>query len=261
MNNSSQTLKSFIKESVQTTLVEDVRVKKAILENRKVLVEQILAINEADWFDRARKWAKNKALGAEQNAKDFYQKNVLVNPKELTSNPNKVKKILDSSLGVVEKEITTFKSGTLQSSEKISRLLDSVTGLFSKFFNLLDEIPEKERGVYEAKVLRTVGMFYLAMSEEKKRIDTYLSILSKEAQSQGYNLARSAETMAKNVTQTPTETPTEPETPPPARDTIPDSMSDTANTIPDIARGFRRQGEPQQQPQQQPRVAGGFRRR
>lgn len=242
------TLESFIKESVQTALVEDVHVKRAILENRKSLVEGMIAINEADWFDRARKWVKNKAYGAEQGAKDYYEKNVLVNPKELTSHPDKVKNILDSSLKSVEKEIGAFKGSALKSSERINHLLDSVTDLFSKFFNLLDEIPEGERGIYEVEVLKVVSRFYLAMTEEKQRIETYLSILSKEAQSQGYNLQKSAPQMATQASRSE-----EPSSRPQAA-----SPQDVSRNIPQIARGFARASENQPSPQQ--KIARGFRR-
>jgi hypothetical protein len=252
MNKTKNTLalESFIKESVQTALVEDVHVKRAILENRKSLVEGMIAINEADWFDRARKWVKNKAYGAEQGAKDYYEKNVLVNPKELTSNPDKVKNLLDSSLKNVEKEIGAFKGSALKSSERINHLLDSVTDLFSKFFNLLDEIPEGERGIYEVEVLKVVSRFYLAMTEEKQRIETYLSILSKEAQSQGYNLQKSAPQMATQASRG---------TEPPSSQPQAASPQDVSRTIPQIARGFGRMSK--DQPSSQQRIAKGFSRR
>lgn len=196
MTNSTETLKATIQESVKQALVEDVSVRRAILENRVALINEMIDLSEADWMDRARSWIKNKYLGADQAVKDTYRNKVQVNPQQITNDPKRVSGLLDQSLAKTKKEVMAFKADALRSSEAINRLQDSVFDLFGKFFHLLDSIPPEARGKYEREVMQVVGAFYSALMEEKKRIEVYISALAKEAGTQGYNLGQSATAMA-----------------------------------------------------------------
>jgi hypothetical protein len=189
-------LKAAINESVKKSLAENKNVQRVMLEGRIVLINEMLDLNEADWLDRARHWVKNKYLGATDAAKDYYNKNVLVNPQHITSNPQQVQNLLNKQIAATRKSVTAFKADAIRSSQAINNLQDSVFDLFGKFFNLLDSLPQETRGQYEREVMQVVGMFYKALMEEKKRIEVYLSALAKETGTQGYNLGQEGEAMA-----------------------------------------------------------------
>jgi len=189
-------LKATINESVKKALSENKQVQRIMLENRVVLINEMLDLNEADWIDRAKSWVKNKYLGADMKAKDFYNKNVLVDPQHRTSDPKQVQGLLDKTIANARKQVTSFKADAIRSSQAINTLQNSVFDLFGKFYNLLDSLPQESRGKYEREVLQVVGMFYNALMEEKKRIEVYLSAMAKEAGTQGYNLEQDAEALA-----------------------------------------------------------------
>jgi hypothetical protein len=194
-------LKATIQESVRTALVENKNVQRTILESRVALINEMIEINEVEWVDRARKWLKNKAWGAEQGAKDFYRNKVQINPKAIIDDPGNVASLMDTTIAKAKKDVTAFKADALRSSEAINKLQNSVFDLFGKFNNLQDKLPQDEngnkiRGKYEREVMQVVGMFYVALMEEKKRIEVYLSALAQEAGAKGYNLGQSATAFA-----------------------------------------------------------------
>lgn len=190
------TLKNVIKEEIRTALWESKDVKRAVLESRLALVTEKLTINEADWVNRATNWIKNKAFGAETNAKNFVGNNVLVNPENVINDPMKAMKVVQKSLAGAKAGVAAFKQDALRSSQVINSLEDKVFDAFGKFFNLIDSLPPEKRGLLEREVMQVVGMFYSALDEEKKRIEVYLSALAREVGSQGYNLGNSAKSMA-----------------------------------------------------------------
>ena len=189
-------LKATINETVKKTLAENKQVQRVMLESRVALINEMVEINEADWMDRARNYFKNKYLSADQKVKDFYNKNVLVNPQHITSDPGQVTNLLNKQIANTRKQVTNFKADAIRSSTTINNLQNHVFDLFGKFFNLLDSLPQDQRGKYEREVLQVVGMFFKALMEEKKRIEVYLQTLSQEAGTQGYNLAQDAEALA-----------------------------------------------------------------
>lgn len=188
-------LKALINEETRTALWESKDVKRVVLESRLRLINEALEINEADWLDRARKWFMNKAYGAEQGAKDLGRK-ALVNPQAIVDDPRKAMGVVQKSLAGAKKAVASFKQDALRSSTAINKLQDAVLEVFGKMMTLADDLPPQERGKLEREVMQVVGQFYLAMIEEKNRIETYLSALAREVGQEGYNLGRSAQAMA-----------------------------------------------------------------
>lgn len=188
-------LKALINEETRTTLWESKDVQKAVLESRLHLINETLEINEAEWLDRARKWFMNKAFGAERGARELGKK-ALVNPEAIINDPRKAMGVVQKSLARAKKAVASFKQDALRSSSSINSLQDSVLEVFGKLMSLADELPPQERGKLEREVMQVVGQFYLAMMEEKNRIETYLSHLAREVGQEGYNLGRSAQAMA-----------------------------------------------------------------
>lgn len=189
-------IKKIIKEEVKKGLMENTAIRKAVLENRLVVVKEMISLNEVDFINKAKTWLKNKAFGAEQGAKDTFKNNVMVNPDKIVSNPSSVTKILDTAIKTTQSQITKFRSDTLQTSTAINNLQDQVFDLFGKFYNLLDSIPEEKRGLYEREVMKVVSVFYNLLEEEKKRIEVYISALANKAGQEGYNLGAGAADMA-----------------------------------------------------------------
>ncbi len=188
-------LKAFINESAKQALWESADIKKVVLENRLKQIQEAIDLNEADWIDRARVWLRNKVWGAEEKAKKAV-KSTLVNPEAIIGDEKQALGVVMKSLQTAKKQVESFKQDALRSSTAINRLQDSVLDAFGKYMNLVDNIPMNQRGVVERDVMQVVSAFYIALMEEKKRIETYLSYLSKEVGSKGYELGKSAGAMA-----------------------------------------------------------------
>lgn len=189
-------IKTTINESIRDILKENKNVQRTVLENRVKLIEDMIALDELGFLNKAKNYIKNKAWGAEKGAKDWFGKNVLVNPSDMIGDTKQVGGLLDQNIANAKKQVTAFKADALRSSEAINKLQNSVFDLFGKFYNLLDDMPQESRGRYEREVMQVVGMFYNALMEEKKRIEVYLSALAREAGTQGYNLGQSAQALA-----------------------------------------------------------------
>lgn len=189
-------IKQAINESVLSVLKENKDVQRTVLENRVKLIEEMIALDELGFLDKAKNYLRNKAWGAEKSAKDWFGKNVLVNPSDVVGDPQQVGGLLDKTIASAKKDVMAFKADALRSSEHINKLQNSVFDLFGKFYNLLDEMPPESRGRYEREVMQIVGMFYNALMEEKKRIEVYISALAREAGTQGYDLGQSARALA-----------------------------------------------------------------
>jgi hypothetical protein len=192
----SEALNLAIKESVREAIVENKNIQKIVLESRLTLINEMIELNEFDFLKRAGQWLKNKAWGAEQGAKDWARKNILVDPVSMIDDPKQVASLLDRTIAQANKEVVSFKSDTLKTSESINKLQNSIFDLLGKFVNLLDKMPPESKGKYEREVMRVVATFYNVLMEEKKRIEVYLSALAREAGNQGYNLGKSATAMA-----------------------------------------------------------------
>lgn len=192
----TEKLKTAINESIVSVLKENKDVQRVVLENRIKLIEDMIALDELGFLNKAKNYLRNKAWGAEKGAKDWFGKNILVNPSNMMGDPKQVGGLLDKTIANAKKEVTAFKADALRSSEAINKLQNSVFDLFGKFYNLLDEMPPEARGRYEREVMQVVGMFYNALMEEKNRIEVYISALAREAGTQGYNLGQSARALA-----------------------------------------------------------------
>lgn len=188
-------LKALINESAKTALWESSSVKKVVLESRLVQIKETLDLNEADWIDRARNWLRNKVLGVEDAVKQT-AKNTLINPEKIIGDEQQAMGVVLKSLQTAKKRVSTFKQDALRSSSAINNLSDAVLDAFGKYINLVDNIPMNKRGLVEREVMQLVSEFYIALMEEKKRIETYLSYLAKEVGSQGYDLGKSSSAMA-----------------------------------------------------------------
>lgn len=189
-------IKKIIKEEVYKSLLENRDVKRVVLENRLIVINEMISLSEVDFINRAKNWLRGKAYGAEQGVKDTFRNDVMVNPEKIASNPASVQKILDTAIKSAQSRITKFRSETLQTSTNINNLQNEIFDLFGKFFNLLDSIPQEKRGLYEREVMKVVSVFYNLLEEEKKRIEVYISALAREASQQGYNLGASAADMS-----------------------------------------------------------------
>ena len=203
MSNKTSDLGSIIQESVREALMENVNIRKVILENRLTLLNEMIELDEAEWLQKAKDWfhrgrtgAKNAYLGASDAASKAYQDNVLVNPEKIISDSGQSVGLVSKAIAKSMADVTAFKADALRSSGNISKLQDSVFDMFGKFFNLLDSIPGEQKGKLEREVMQVMGMFYNALMEEKKRVEVYLSALAREAGSQGYNLGQSSTAMA-----------------------------------------------------------------
>lgn len=190
-------LKKTINKEVKQVLAENANIRKVIFESRLASISEMLDLDEDTFIDKARKWFRNKYYTADQNVRDKYRNDVLVNPKKLTSDPASVEKILKNAIVSSQNKIKNFKSSTLKTSTEINNLQEEIFDLFGKFFNLLDSVPMEKRGLYEREVMRVISVFYNVLEEEKKRIEVYLSALAHEVSKQGYDLGRSAAEMAK----------------------------------------------------------------
>lgn len=176
-------LKALIKESTTQALWESSNVRKVVLEGRLRTINETLELDEAGMLDKARQWLAKKTGHT-------------VDPSQVVDDPKKSLGIIVNSIQTAKKGVAAFKQDALRSSSTINSLQDSVLDAFGKFQNLTDSIPQEHRGVLERELMKVVGQFYVAMMEEKKRIETYLSHLAKEMGSQGYDMGRSAQAMA-----------------------------------------------------------------
>lgn len=188
-------LKALINESAKTALWESSDVKKVVLESRLSQIQEAFELNEADWIDRARNWIRNKVWGAEDSVKQA-AKNTLINPEKIIGDEQQAMGVVLKALQTAKKQVGSFKQDALRSSSAINNLQDSVLDAFGKYVNLVDNIPMNKRGLVEREVMQLVSEFYVALMEEKKRIETYLSYLAKEVGSQGYDLGKSSSAMA-----------------------------------------------------------------
>ncbi len=176
-------------------LLESSQVKKTILENRLVRIQETLEINEADWVDRARNWLRGKYYGAHDTVKQA-GRDALVNPEKIINDERQALMVVVKALETAKTQVKAFKQDALRSSTTINNLEEAVLDAFGKYITLVDNIPLKQRGILERNVMKLVSEFYIALMEEKMRIETYLSYLTKEIGSQGYNLGKSATEMA-----------------------------------------------------------------
>lgn len=188
-------LKALISESTKTALWESKDVQRVVLESRLAAIAETLELDETGWLDKARKWVTNKAYGAEQGARELGRK-ALVNPQGIVNDPRKALVVVQRSIMAARKSVMGFKQDALRSSTAINSLQDIVLDAFGKFVSLNDAIPQEQRGIIERDMMKIMSQFYLALMEEKKRIEVYLSSLARDVGAQGYNLGRSAQDMA-----------------------------------------------------------------
>lgn len=192
---SEKKLKAAINEGVERALWENKDVQRVVLETRLAQINEALSLDEAEWFKRAKNWLKNKVYGGEMAAKDFVRNKVLVNP-NMIDDPSQVSKSLDKDIAKAMSAVTSFKADALRSSQTINSLQTVIHDLFGRYFTLLDNLPPETKGKYEREVMKIVGMFYIALMEEKKRIEVYVSSLAREVSAQGYNLGTAARQLA-----------------------------------------------------------------
>jgi len=114
----------------------------------------------------------------------------------MIDDPSQVSRSLDKDIARAMKAVTSFKQDALRSSQTINSLQTVIHDLFGRYFTLLDNLPPETKGKYEREVMKIVGMFYIALMEEKKRIEVYVSSLAREVGAQGYNLGAAARQLA-----------------------------------------------------------------
>lgn len=181
MSNLNKQMKTTINEAVKEALWENKNVRKVVLESRLAVVEETLQLDEAGFLDRAR---------------NFFSKLGKVDAAATVDNPKKALALVKGSISKAETALSGFKADTLRSSSNINNTVDAVLDALGKFTNLLDSIPEEQRGLLERDLMKVVSAFYLALVEERRRIKAYLNGLSMAAKEQGYDLNRSSSAMS-----------------------------------------------------------------
>lgn len=152
--------------SERKQLIFEVRRKRAVLEERKERIGQLMS-EKSSLLDRI-----GSKLG-------------VVNPSLDVDDPTKAKKAIDRSLGAASKLATGFQASSLNTTRAINQFHTAVKDSMDKVLSLSDTLGPDRAADYQKKLVELVRNFYSLLKSEADRIDTYLKTISADLESKG----------------------------------------------------------------------------